>query len=51
MDKTKINSYVLKQGSPDMSCVVMTTCKQVKQFSVVHVRHRFLHSLVSLGHC
>lgn len=31
MKQIKRRSYVLKQGSPDMSCVVMTTCNRKKQ--------------------
>lgn len=27
MTRIKMKPYVLKHGSPDMSCVVMTTCK------------------------
>lgn len=34
----KMSSYVLKQGSPDISCVVMTTCNRHKKIINVSFR-------------
>lgn len=40
MNKIKMNSYVLKQGSPDISCVVMTTCNRENRIAIVHERQK-----------
>lgn len=35
LKNTKKSAYVLKQGSPDMSCVVMTTCDKDKSSKIM----------------
>lgn len=47
IDKTEITSYVLKQGSPDMSCVVMTTCNRKNRLAIVHVRQERIISYIA----
>lgn len=40
--RIKMKPYVLKHGSPDMSCVVMTTCKGKHKVNRVMQKHSWI---------